>query len=114
MKLKNITQNSVLANEVVFAHSFFSRAIGLLGKSTWPQEKALWLKPGNSIHTWFMRFPIDAVFVDKNLKVTRVRRNLKPGCLTWPDWKAKSVFEFTGQHPALTNLQPGDQLHVGD
>ena len=73
----------------------------------------MWIKPCNSIHTFFMKFPIDVVFVDKNLKVRKVKRNVPPGKFIWPIFSAHSVFEcaagFLDAHP----IQEGDQLHSG-
>lgn len=112
MSLRNLSNNKLLAEKVVEAKSFCQRAIGLLGKREWPAQKTLWIHDCNSIHTFFMKFDIDAVFVDKNLRVTKVVRNLRPGRITMPDWKAKSVFEFSSNHPFLNELKPGDQLHV--
>lgn len=113
MRLKNLTQDQILAEHVVTATSFVQRSVGLLGKKEWASHKTLWIHRCNSIHTFFMKFAIDAVFVDKNLKVTKIYRNLGPGRVTLPDFKASSVFEFASNHHQVQNLKPGDQLHVG-
>lgn len=113
MELVNLTQNYTLAERVITAQSFCQRSIGLLGKRDWAQEKTLWIPRCNSIHTFFMKFAIDAVFVNKDLKVTKIYRNLAPGKITLPDLKATSVFEFSSAHNRLANLKLGDQLYVG-
>lgn len=111
-KLLNQTKNIVMAEEVIRAISFSERAIGLLGKSKLDSSKALWIYRCKDIHTFFMRFPIDVVFVDQNLKVTDVVKNVKPWRFVFR-WKANSVFEFNGGSLSKATVEKGDQLHVG-
>ncbi len=54
------------------ADSFVSRLRGLLGRDSLPAGHGLFLSPASSIHTFFMRFPIDVVFLDRDLVVRRV------------------------------------------
>ena len=51
---------------------------GLLGRSSLPSGEGLLLKPAGSVHTFFMRFPIDVVFLDRDRKVVGVRHGLRP------------------------------------
>lgn len=113
-KLINKTRNTVLAENVFEARSFFARGKGLLGKKSFSPNETLWIYPCNNIHTWFMQFPIDAVFVDKNLLVTKIYTQLKPWKMVWPILSARSVFEFSGGVINPDNVQPGDHLYVGD
>ncbi len=112
-ELKNLANNQVVVKKVVVADSITQRAIGLLGKKELPADQTLWIHDCQSIHTFFMRFTIDAVFVDKNLTITKIVRNLKPWRMTFYDFKASSVFEFSSAHKLTESLKPGDQLHVG-
>jgi len=66
--LYNTHNGRVLAQEVERAGSFWQRMKGLLGRRGLPAGQALFLEPCNSIHTFFMGFPIDAVFLDKEEK----------------------------------------------
>lgn len=61
------------------AHSLRARWIGLIGRSTLGAREGLLLVPGGSIHTFGMRFPIDAVFLDRQLRVIELR----PGIPSW-------------------------------
>ena len=64
-----------------------------------------------SIHTFFMRFTIDVLYVDQSLKVTCIHRNIKPWRLSWGKFNSDSCFEF--QSPALTqHVRIGDFLRV--
>lgn len=82
MKIINKTKNTILAEEVRVADTFFKRIKGLLGEKEFKPGKALILKPCNSIHTLFMRFPIDVLFVDKNHRVIKAISYLNPFRIT--------------------------------
>jgi uncharacterized membrane protein (UPF0127 family) len=118
-RLRNQNSAQVIADSVRVADSMFARAKGLLGEKSLPAGQTLWIKPGplapcNSIHTWFMRFAIDAVFVDKQLKVKAVYQNLGPWRMTMPALGADSVFELPAGTLTRTPVAIGDQLYVGD
>ena len=82
---------------------------GLLGRKALAPEEGILLRPASSIHTWFMRFPIDAVFVDRELAVVGVAPNLKP-------WRAAArrgahaVVELAAGESERHGLRPGDRL----
>lgn len=78
MRLTNITKNTILAEDAVMAKSFLARMRGLLGKKIFKQNQALIIKPCNSVHTFFMRFPIDILFVGKDNCVLAAIEDLKP------------------------------------
>jgi uncharacterized membrane protein (UPF0127 family) len=78
MKIINKTNNSLIAEEVILANTPFKRIKGLLGKKEFRKSQALILDPCNSIHTFFMRFSIDILFMDKNNKVIKAISCLKP------------------------------------
>ena len=73
----------------------------------------MWIHRCNSIHTGFMSFSIDAVFVNKKLVVKKIIRDLKPWRLVLPIFSADSVFEFASQNAKVNSLKIGDQLYVG-
>ncbi|OQW49910.1 MAG: hypothetical protein A4S09_11730 [Proteobacteria bacterium SG_bin7] len=112
--LKRKNNHLVIADHVEIASTIVQRVIGLLGKSEFTEGKALWIQRCTSIHTFFMRFPIDVVFVDKELKVCKVVQNIKPFRLANSYFCGHSVFEFSSPHPVLKELQPGDTLYVGN
>lgn len=119
MRLENKTRTQEVARDVRVAKSFWARTKGLLGESSLPEGRALWIQGTefvgcNSIHTFFMRFAIDAVFVDRSLKVTKIYRNLVPWRMTWPASGAHSVFELPAGALENMKIEVGDQLYVGD
>lgn len=99
---------------MAIASGLFARLKGLLGKSGLAQGEALWIDRCNSIHTCFMRFPIDVVFVDDRMMVRKIHRNLPPWRLTWPVLKASSVIEMPAGTLQTHLIEVGDELHVGD
>jgi uncharacterized membrane protein (UPF0127 family) len=113
-RLINKTSGIEVASEVEVASGFFSRMAGLLGRPSMAKGSALWIKRCDSVHTWFMRFSIDAVFVDERLVATRVYRNLRPWRVTLPQLARRSVFELPAGTLAERPVARGDQLHVGD
>jgi uncharacterized protein len=84
---------------------------GLLGRSGLEQKEGLLLKPCGSVHTLFMRFPIDVVFLDRELSVLAVRPAVPP-------WRtagargAKVTLELAAGEAARLGIQPGMRLRV--
>ncbi|MEZ0392377.1 MAG: DUF192 domain-containing protein [Pseudobdellovibrionaceae bacterium] len=95
------------------ADRMFSRVKGLLGTSHLPAESGLWIHPCNSIHTFFMKYAIDCVFVDSDLQVKALVKDIQPGRMVWPVWGARSVIELSSGSIEKLGLKVGDQLHVG-
>lgn len=114
MKLHNSSRNLLVAEKVIPARSFFARSKGLLGLKSFTAGHALWIHQTNSIHTWFMKFPIDAIFVNRQLVVVAVYRHLKPWRITWPALRAHSVFELPAGTLDVNTVNKGDQLYVGN
>ena len=113
-KLRNKTKNKMLASHIKVAKGFFTRSRGLIGTSCLPAEQGLWLWSCNSIHTFFMKYPIDCIFVDRNLKVKAVFLKVVPWRVILPVWGAKSVFELeTGSLSVPEHIEVGDLLYVG-
>ena len=80
---RNETRDSILAEAVETAGSLWARFIGLMGRRSLPSGHALWLPGDNGIHMFFMRFPIDAVFLgrpsaDGTRSVVAAKRRLRP------------------------------------
>ena len=112
-RLINKSKNITVVEKVNIALGFKDRLVGLLGKTNLPSDEALWISKTNSIHTYFMKFNIDAIFVDKNLVVKSIHKNLKPWRITFPKFTADSVFELAAGVLDEKSVSKGDQLHVG-
>ena len=105
---------TLLSQRLQVAESFFERAKGLLGRKTLEADEALWIKPCNNIHTCFMNFHIDCLFVDRNLVVVKAFSDVKTFRLLGPFWKSSSVFEMPAGTVTKFNIQAGDQIYVVD
>ena len=76
------------------AASFLQRAKGLIGRSSLPPGEGLLIERCNAIHTFFMKFPIDAIFLDRSGRVVKTVRNIRPWrFLVWGGWRAVKVLE---------------------
>ncbi len=92
----NATKGAVVAARVETADDFMSRGVGLLGRAGLDADEALWLVPGKSIHTWFMRFAIDVLFLDAKLTVVKVIEGMGPWRVSPWVGEAHSVLELQG------------------
>jgi uncharacterized membrane protein (UPF0127 family) len=79
--------------EILQAKTYLSRVKGLLGRDSLPVDTGLLLKPCKQVHTCFMKFTIDVVFIDKHNKIIHLE-TLKPFKISKYVWKAKAVVEF--------------------
>ncbi len=111
-KLTNLHKNTLIS-QLTEARSFKERTVGLIGRTSLSADEALWIHRCNSIHTFFMKFAIDCVFLDKSLRVKAVHSNVSPWKLVLPVWGAQSVIEMTSGRAADLDIKVGDQLYVG-
>ena len=110
MKIINRTKNTVLAQNAVVADTVFSRLKGLLGRKDFIEGEALIIKPCNSIHTFFMRFPIDVLFIDKDSRIIKTISSLKPFRLTCIYFNAAFVIELPAGTLEFSSTQEKDIL----
>ncbi len=64
--------------KVIIADNFLTRLEGLMFREKLPPDTGLLLAPCNSVHMCFMRFAIDVVYLDKEYRILKIVRNLKP------------------------------------
>jgi uncharacterized membrane protein (UPF0127 family) len=93
-RVLNITKNVVLADRVEVANTPFKRLKGLLGRKRLDVGEGLIISPCSSIHTFFMRFPIDVIFLNKNNQVVAMANSLPSARLFGLPLKAKLVIEL--------------------
>ncbi len=96
MVVLNATRGATLASRVATADDDASRMKGLLGRASLDPQEGLWIVPCPMIHTFFMKFPIDVLFLDRGLVVRRVLEDLKPWRLSPWVFSAHSVLELKG------------------
>ncbi len=105
----NVARGSVVCDHCTIADAVISRTRGLLGRDSLPGGEGLLLRPAHSIHTAFMRFPIDVAFLDRELAVIKLVSDLAP----WRTARARgaaAVLELAAGEIAERSLGLGDQL----
>ena len=111
MVVRNQTRNTVLADAAEVADTSEKRRTGLLKHERLDPGQGLWIVPCESVHSFFMKFAIDLVYLDRNQKVRKVRHRMVPwrlsACLT-----AHSILELPAGAVAASGTEKGDQLEM--
>src|ERR687884_124148 len=101
----------VVCERCLVADTFRLRLRGLLGRRSVGGDEGLLLVGSPSIHTSFMRFPIDALFLDRELAVIGIAANLKPWRIAGR-WKAKHILELRAGEAARRGVGLGAHLRL--
>jgi hypothetical protein len=112
-RILNATKASTVCERAVLADRPLSRMRGLLGRRELPPGEGLLLTPAPSIHTAFMRFEIDALFLDRDLQVLRIVQRLAPWRAAFQR-RARSVLELSAGEAARRGVEVGDRLALGE
>jgi uncharacterized membrane protein (UPF0127 family) len=112
---KNVTianlDGPIVCERCVLEDSALRRMRGLLGRKRLDSGQGILIRPAPAIHTWFMRFAIDAVFLDRNLNVLSVRSELRPWRMA-SQRGARAVLELPAGEAERRDIHPGDRLEV--
>lgn len=112
MKIINKTKNTILAEDAAIADTLLKRMKGLLGKKEFEKGVALVIKPCNSVHTFFMHFPIDLIFVNSENHVVKTVSNLNPWRISGIYFSAQSCIELPAGTIRATFTSSGDILSI--
>jgi uncharacterized membrane protein (UPF0127 family) len=112
MVLINITKKRVLSSRCHFANSFWKRLVGLLNRSSVARGEGLLIDRCYGIHTIGMRFPIDVLFLDKDFRVLRAVKSVRPFRIGPVVPKAVYVAELPAGVVEETGTQDGDQIQM--
>jgi hypothetical protein len=110
-KIVNKNNGELISTKAAVAQTFFERSRGLMFRGSMDESEALMFYHTPSIHMFFMRFPIDVVFLDKNMLVIKVYKRLKP-------WRFACCFrsfltlELPVDTVARKCIQVGDALEL--
>ena len=110
LRLFNHTQQTFLADRVTVAQTPISRMCGLLGRREFLSGEALIITHCNSIHMFFMKFPIDVIFVDREGHVVGLSEKILPFCLSPIFWKADRAIELPIGTIASSRTGLGDTI----
>jgi uncharacterized membrane protein (UPF0127 family) len=105
-----IYKGKIIAQDISIADNFMSRLMGYMFQSV-PHKAGILFQPAISIHTFFMNFPLDVIFMDESYKIIKIYRNLKPWRHTWFYFSSRKTLELpAGQFPL--EVEEGDILEV--
>lgn len=110
MRILNQTRETPLITQTRWADTFWRRLRGLLGSNPLTQGEGLVLVGEKSIHTLFMGFPIDVIYVNKHYQVIRLQENMVPYRLGPLVVQSAYVLEMPVGTIDQTNTKVGDQL----
>ena len=101
----------VVCEQLLVAARPLSRMRGLLGRASLPSGEGILLRPAGSVHTLFMRFPIDVVFLDSDLRVVGIAPEVRPWRLAKRPG-ARAVLEIPAGEALRRDLREGDRLVI--
>lgn len=109
--MRNLTRSVTLADNADVADTSQKRRTGLLKHTSLAPGEGLWIVPCESVHSFFMKFTIDVLYLDREHRVKKIRPEMAPwrasACLT-----AHSVLELPAGSITRTGTQKGDQLEI--
>jgi len=112
MEIINENTNKLLISNVIMADTFITRLKGLMFKKKLEENTAMLIHPCNMIHTFFMKFPLDILFISKEYEVIYVIENMLPGNTSPFIKKAMGVLELPAGTIEKTNTKKGDFLNI--
>jgi uncharacterized protein len=112
--VRNATRDTLLATRARRASSYIDRFLGLMGRKRIEDGGGLLLTRSGSIHSFFMRFRFDAVFVDRDNRVTKVVPSMRQWWIAFGGKGAKDTIELPAGAAERTGTVVGDQIEYGD
>jgi len=107
--VRNRTRGTTLATEAAVANTSQTRRTGLLKHQSLPEGEGLWIKPCEAVHTFFMKFAIDVLYLDREKRVIKIRKEMGPWKMSCC-FRASSVLELPAGMAEKTATVPGDIL----
>jgi hypothetical protein len=113
LRVTNLTRHTALATYMEVANSSAKRSKGLLGREGLAHGEGLWIMPCEAVHTFWMQFPIDLVYLDRKRRIRKLVSNL-------PAWRlsaclrAHSVLELPAGTIRATRTEIGDTLEFSE
>ena len=112
MKAIYLSTGQTVARTLSVAETFLTRGRGLLGRNGLPRGEGLLIRPCRGVHTFFMKFPIDVLFLDGANRVVATVKNLKPHRITRIIGRAKSVIELPPGTLDASGTRAGNRILI--
>lgn len=104
--------SAVVAHKVECADTSITRLVGLLGRSALNAGEGIWIQPSSGVHTFGMRFAIDAVGLDRDMRVVKLWRRVQPHRMTSVSTRICSVLELAAGEIDARSLEIGQTLYA--
>ena len=111
LSIINTTRGRLLGDSIQRPDTAKSRRVGLLKRAGLAKGEGLWIVPCEAIHTFFMRFDIDVLFLDRKRRVVKVVPRMRPWRIS-VSWRGRSVLELPAGTIEETGTVRGDVLEV--
>ena len=112
LRLLHESDGSLIGNRILCADTPLLRLAGLLGTKELLEGEGVWLQPSSGVHTIGMRFAIDVLGLDEQLRVVKLWANLRPQRITSVDFRLKSVVELASGSIQAHGIMIGDRLKL--
>ena len=109
--IRNKTRGTLLGDAIGRADTSPARNVGLLKHTGLKPGEGLWIIPTEAVHTFFMKFAIDVLFLDRQRRVLKAVPRLRPWRVAG-SWRARTVLELPPGTIEATGTQRGDELEV--
>lgn len=110
--LKNITNKEKISKNVIMASSFLKRLKGLMFTKELSLDSSMYICPCGQIHTFFMNYNIDVLYLDKNNIILAIDENLRPGKIGKKVKGAAAVIELQGGKIKESNIKVGQAIQI--
>lgn len=114
MILKNKTTDTIISENLSIADSYFKRLKGLMFTNVLPSQNALQIIPCSQIHTFFMNYSIDVLYIDTDNNIISIDEELSPGKIGKHVKNAVSVVELPCGKVKSAHLKVGQTIAFGD
>jgi uncharacterized membrane protein (UPF0127 family) len=112
VSVEDQSRQTQIGARIRVADTSLTRLIGLLSRSSLEDDEGLWIRPSSGVHTLGMRFAIDVVGLDPELRVVRLWAHLKPFRVTAVNFRITSVLELRAGRIAACDVQVGDLIQI--
>lgn len=110
--IKNITKNEEISKNVIMADSFLKRLKGLMFTKELSPDYSIYIHPCGQIHTFFMNYSIDVLYLDKNNVILAIDENIKPGKIGKKVKGATAVIELRGGKIENSSIKIGQAIEI--
>lgn len=114
MKIILKKNEKILCKNLEITDKFFARALGLLRKGGFRNSDGIMLLPCCQVHSFFMPFEFDVIYLDKDLKAKQMFRNVKKNRILPFGYGVKCVLELPGNSVENAGVEIGDELEIVD